>query len=64
MKDSVQELSELLQNSGYEVAIGCDNTRKMIAEKADHSTTELCSGYGVFPDGRKCVGCADCNQAA
>lgn len=19
-----------------------------------------CSGYGVFPDGRKCTGCADC----
>lgn len=20
----------------------------------------LCSGYGVYPDGRKCNGCSDC----
>lgn len=20
-----------------------------------------CSGYGVYPDGRKCKGCSDCN---
>lgn len=22
----------------------------------------LCSGYGVFPDGRKCEGCLDCQS--
>lgn len=23
-----------------------------------------CSGYGVFPDGRKCPGCEDCRESA
>jgi len=24
----------------------------------------LCSGYGVYPDGRKCKGCSDCEGNA
>lgn len=39
---------------------------KRISEEEMLSTPpikELCSGFGVFPDGRKCPGCRDCRES-
>lgn len=34
-----------------------------INRESDKSTKQLCSGFGVFPDGSKCQGCADCQMS-
>ena len=59
-KNDESELSALLCDAGYEVAIGAADVLKMIQDKAEPPYTSLCSGYGVFPSGEKCKGCSDC----
>lgn len=59
---SEPSLVELLRANGYETVEGRDAVLAAIAAKSDGSTEVLCSGYRVFPDGRKCEGCRDCNK--
>jgi Zn-finger protein len=33
----------------------------MSKKTSNNKGGSLCSGYKVFPDGRKCKGCIDCN---
>ena len=56
------ELEQLLSMSGYEVVIGYENVKKLIKEKSDGKTQLLCSGYRIFPDGKQCDGCPDCEN--
>ncbi len=56
------DLVDLLRAVGYGVVEGRDAVLAAIAERSDGSTELLCSGYGVFPDGKRCGGCRDCNQ--
>lgn len=55
------KLIDLLTSGGYEVAVGPDAVFEMIKNNAGADTQPLCSGYGVFPDGKKCPGCSDCD---
>jgi hypothetical protein len=50
----------VLLTAGYEIVTGADAVLNLIADKSDGATESLCSGYGVFPDGKKCEGCSDC----
>jgi hypothetical protein len=56
------EISKLLKDEGFEVVEGMDAVLAAIKAEAGHGQLPLCSGYGVFPDGRKCLGCSDCGQ--
>lgn len=54
------DLVEILKKEGFKTVQGYGATLKAIKDVADSNTTPLCSGYGIFPDGKKCEGCEDC----
>lgn len=54
------EIKEILSEAGIETVEGKEAVMNMIKSASDGNMTPLCSGYGVFPDGRKCKGCKDC----
>jgi hypothetical protein len=54
------EIKEILSEAGIEVVEGKEAVLNMIKSASDGNMTPLCSGYKVFPDGRKCKGCEDC----
>lgn len=56
------ELIEILKNAGYKTFEGAAAVKAAIVDVADISHTPLCSGWRVFPDGRKCPGCRDCED--
>lgn len=56
----MSELVDLLKKAGYVVAVGEEETRKLIRAVACDSLKKLCSGYRVFPGGERCKGCTDC----
>jgi len=55
------DIVEILEGAGCEAISGHDNVRKAIGDFETDPAKQLCSGHGVFPDGRKCEGCSDCN---
>ena len=57
---TTQSVKAVLENSGYEVVEGAENVSNAIG--FDFSGEVLCSGFGVFPDGKKCPGCLDCRK--
>lgn len=57
MKDITEILGE-----GFGTVEGKVAVLNLIKSMSDDSTDLLCSGYGVFPDGRKCEGCRDCME--
>ena len=60
MKGGDMDLVEILKKEGFKTVQGYGATLKAIKDVADSNTTPLCSGYGIFPDGKKCEGCEDC----
>ena len=59
------ELIKILDTAGFKTVSGYNNVMDAIKSVAGSSITPLCSGYGIFPDGKKCPGCEDCfNPAA
>jgi len=58
----VKDVATILNDAGYKTVTGADNVLAAIAEASDGSTEQLCSGYGIFPDGTKCAGCKDCHR--
>jgi len=54
------DIVEILKNEGYKILEGYDAVLKAIT--SDEKEKKLCSGYGVFPDGTKCVCCQDCQK--
>lgn len=60
MKD---DITKILEGAGYKTVTGADAVKKAIRDaEIPGDSTPLCSGYGVFPDGRKCEGCDDCKK--
>jgi len=57
----MSELTKTLTDGGFTVIEGKDAVLIAIEGVSDASG-ERCSGYGVFPGGRKCKGCEDCNK--
>jgi hypothetical protein len=55
-------LISILENDGFKTVRGYDKLLKAIKDTAGEDKTPRCSGYGVFPDGRKCNGCGDCKK--
>ena len=58
----MDEIVKILEDEGFEVFEGANAVRRAIRRCADDSIQSLCSGYRVFPDGRKCKGCSDCKD--
>jgi hypothetical protein len=57
------DIEKILADAGYKVVIGKEGVLKAIkAAGGGQSTTPLCSGYRVFPDGSECAGCKDCQN--
>ncbi len=56
------EVTKILNEAGHETVEGKDAVLNMIKSASDGTETPLCSGYRVFPDGRKCKGCEDCES--
>ncbi len=54
-------IESLLDGAGYDTVKGFDETVAAI-ERLSDGGARLCSGYGVFPGGEKCDGCADCEK--
>lgn len=59
---TLTDLVELLESNGYKTVIGAEAVRSAIAAASDGSEGLLCSGYRVFPDGKRCEGCNDCRK--
>lgn len=57
----MSRLVKTLTDGGFTVIEGKDAVLIAIEGVSDASG-ERCSGYGVFPGGRKCKGCEDCNK--
>lgn len=55
-----KDIVELLNEAGYVTIEGKDAVLNAIKSVSDGSNKRLCSGYRVFPDGSKCLGCEDC----
>jgi len=51
---------KILNDAGFETVEGKEAVIKAIKDMAGPPSTPLCSGYRVFPDGKKCPGCPDC----
>jgi len=58
-----KNIEQVLTDAGYKTMSGADNVLSAIAAVSDGKAKQLCSGYGVFPDGAKCGGCGDCRPA-
>ena len=56
------EITEILKEGGIESVEGKEAIMNMIKSASDGNMKPLCSGYKVFPDGRKCKGCEDCEN--
>lgn len=56
----MKDVKDVLEQAGYAVIEGAENVSSAIG--FDFSGEVLCSGYGVFPNGEKCKGCADCRR--
>lgn len=56
------DIVEILEDDGFKVVRGYAAVMGAIEAAADQDTKPLCSGYGVFPDGKKCDGCKDCRN--
>lgn len=56
------DIKTILEENGYEVFDGYEATKQAIRMASDNNVTApLCSGWRVFPDGTKCLGCSDCS---
>ena len=58
----ITDITDIAKEAGFDFVEGKNATLKMIKDVAGPDTLPLCSGYGVFPDGKKCTGCDDCKQ--
>ena len=56
----MNNLVDILKDSGYIVLEGKDEVIKMIKSNSQVGCLPRCSGFRIFPDGRKCYGCRDC----
>jgi hypothetical protein len=57
----MDELTKILNKAGFETVEGIDAVRSAILQEAGEDQAPLCSGFRVFPGGKKCEGCSDCN---
>ena len=55
-------IRRILRENGYTLVEGKESVLEAIKSVADNSVEKLCSGYGVFPNGEPCKGCADCEE--
>ena len=59
----LKELEGLAERAGLNIVVGGDVViEKMIDLAPKGGSMPHCSGYGVFPDGKKCEGCPDCKS--
>ena len=56
------DIIKVLEDGGFETVDGYDAVLNAIKIAAVPGKKPLCSGYGVFPNGRKCLGCDDCEK--
>lgn len=54
------ELTLILRDAGYTVIAEPELRKLLKTRRAKHDGPPLCSGYRVFPDGKRCPGCPDC----
>jgi hypothetical protein len=55
----MNDLTNILNEAGFKTIEGKDAVLGVIKEISEPGPA-LCSGYGVFPGGDRCVGCKDC----
>lgn len=56
-------VAKILKDLGYVVIEGRDAVLDAIRDAGEgNDGAPLCSGYGVLPNGDKCLGCLDCNR--
>jgi hypothetical protein len=60
MEQLDKALIRSLESFGYTVVEGAEAVISAIEQISDGDMIRHCSGYKVFPDGRKCPGCGDC----
>lgn len=53
---------KILQKAGFKTVEGMEAVLQKSEELSHGKNTSLCSGFGVFPDGRRCQGCHDCQN--
>jgi hypothetical protein len=53
-------IADILKENGYKVVEGGKEVINAIG--FNFSKDSRCSGYRVFPDGKKCPGCGDCQS--
>jgi len=54
------DIVEILKDKGYKIVVGYNVVLKAIT--SDVKEERLCSGYGIFPNGTKCISCRDCQK--
>jgi len=59
---SDMDIIKILNDGGFSTVEGKDAVLKAIKESAGPPSEPLCSGFGVFPNGKKCDGCSDCDD--
>lgn len=57
-----KDIVKILNDAGFKTVEGRDAILRAISKVSDGKDERLCSGYGVFPDGRLCKGCRDCRK--
>lgn len=59
----MDKLIEILNEAGFKTTLeGAEAVRAAILQEAGKDQTPLCSGFRVFPNGKKCEGCNDCRE--
>ena len=59
----MENIAEILQEGGFEVVEGYEEVKRLIeSQQHEEVHIDLCSGYGVFPDGSRCPGCPVCRR--
>ena len=58
---SLDPLVRALREAGYTVAEGPADVLNLIHAVSDDGAQPLCSGWRMFPDGKRCEGCEDCS---
>jgi len=56
------DIIKILNDGGFSTVEGKNAVLKAIKDSAGPSSKPLCSGFGVFPNGKRCDGCSDCDN--
>ena len=56
------DIIKVLKAGGFSTVEGKNAVLKAIKDSAGPPSKPLCSGFGVFPNGKRCDGCSDCDN--